>query len=182
MRPARLSLALIPLFLGLVAHPASAFPISKNYADIKAFLTKVVADHPQNAELFVLGDSDSGEKIIGIKAGNGPVNNLVVGTHHGNEYGSTEVAKAFAQSVAEQPIAGETMYVIPVLNINGFDRRDRYEVNAAGESVDPAEYYFRISGVFETAAPQYAWLNRILAVGTGHRPPTGPVYSVFEVL
>ena len=51
-----------------------------------------------------------------------------------------------------------------------------------GEFVDPALYYFRTSVVFETAAPHYAWLNRIIAVGTGNRPPEGPVYDVFEVL
>ena len=35
---------------------------------------------------------------------------------------------------------------------------------------------------FETASPQYQWLNRIIAVGTGRRTPEGPVYEVFEVL
>jgi Protein of unknown function (DUF3237) len=53
---------------------------------------------------------------------------------------------------------------------------------AKGEIVDPSEYYFRISPLFETAAPAYAWLNNILAVGIGHRLPDGPVYSLFEVL
>jgi Protein of unknown function (DUF3237) len=51
-----------------------------------------------------------------------------------------------------------------------------------GETVDPAEYYFRTAPVFETASEKYGWLNRIIAVGTGHRLPQGPVYSVFEVL
>ncbi len=51
-----------------------------------------------------------------------------------------------------------------------------------GENVDPSEYYFRTSVVFETAAPKYDWLNRIIAIGTGRRPPEGPVYDVFEVL
>jgi len=51
-----------------------------------------------------------------------------------------------------------------------------------GENVDPTEYYFRTSVAFETAAAQYDWLNRIIAVGTGRRPPEGPVYDVFEVL
>ena len=53
---------------------------------------------------------------------------------------------------------------------------------ARGEAVDPSEYYFRTSVTFETAAAKYDWLNRIVAVGTGHRPPSGPVYDVFEVL
>ena len=51
-----------------------------------------------------------------------------------------------------------------------------------GEAVDPASYYFRIAPLFETASNTYAWLNNITAIGTGHRFPEGPVYSVFEVL
>jgi hypothetical protein len=52
----------------------------------------------------------------------------------------------------------------------------------ADQFVDPAKYYFRTSVAFETAAPKYDWLNRIIAVGTGSRPPEGPVYEIFEVL
>jgi hypothetical protein len=51
-----------------------------------------------------------------------------------------------------------------------------------GEAVDPAEYYFRIAPLFETAAPGYDWINRIVAIGTGFRRADGPVYSVFEVV
>lgn len=53
---------------------------------------------------------------------------------------------------------------------------------AAGEAVDPADYYFRINPVFETASETHGWLNRILAIGTGHRFADGPVYNLFEVL
>ena len=53
---------------------------------------------------------------------------------------------------------------------------------AAGEPVDPASYYFRIVPVFETAAPQLQWLNRIVAVGTGRREKAGPIYGIEEVL
>ena len=51
-----------------------------------------------------------------------------------------------------------------------------------GDVIDPASYYFRIAPFFETEAPQYAWLNNIVAIGTGHRFADGPVYSVFECL
>ena len=51
-----------------------------------------------------------------------------------------------------------------------------------GDAVDPSEYYFRTSIAFETAALKYDWLNRVIAIGTGRRPPEGPVYEVFEVL
>jgi hypothetical protein len=40
---------------------------------------------------------------------------------------------------------------------------------AAGEPVDPREYYFRSSPVFETGDPRYAWLNGIVAVGSAVR-------------
>ena len=52
----------------------------------------------------------------------------------------------------------------------------------AGETVDPATHYFRSAPFFETAAPNYDWINRIVAIGIGHRQADGPVYSVFEVL
>jgi hypothetical protein len=51
-----------------------------------------------------------------------------------------------------------------------------------GEAVDPASYYFRINPMFETASEKYGWLNRIVAVGVGHRFPDGPIYNIFEVL
>lgn len=60
--------------------------------------------------------------------------------------------------------------------------KDVMERVARGERVEPGSYYFRTVGSFETAAPQYEWLNRIWAIGTGERPPEGPVYDVFEVL
>jgi len=50
-----------------------------------------------------------------------------------------------------------------------------------GEAVDPAEYYFRIAIRFETGDPELAWLNRVLAVGVGQRPPSGPTYDVYVV-
>jgi hypothetical protein len=51
-----------------------------------------------------------------------------------------------------------------------------------GETVDASEYYFRTAPFFETASEKYGWLNRVITVATGHRPPEGPVYHVFEVL
>ena len=53
---------------------------------------------------------------------------------------------------------------------------------ARGETVPPTDYYLRIAPFFETAAPDYAWLNRIVSVGLGERQPNGASYKVFEVL
>lgn len=51
-----------------------------------------------------------------------------------------------------------------------------------GEPVDPASYYFRFIALFETGAPKYDWINRIVAIGIGERLADGPLYNVFEVL
>lgn len=53
---------------------------------------------------------------------------------------------------------------------------------AAGEAVSPEDYYFRITLRFETGDPGLSWLNRVVAVGTGQRPPTGPRYDVYAVM
>ena len=51
-----------------------------------------------------------------------------------------------------------------------------------GEVVAPEDYYLRITPVFETASEKYAWINNVVAVGSGDRQPVGPTYSIFEVL
>jgi hypothetical protein len=48
--------------------------------------------------------------------------------------------------------------------------------------IDPAEYYFRTTPVFETGSEQYGWLNRIVSVGVGRRTPSGVAYMVYAIL
>jgi len=52
---------------------------------------------------------------------------------------------------------------------------------ARGEDVDPALYYMRTTPWFETAAPAYAWLNRIVCAGTGARRADRVELEFFEV-
>jgi hypothetical protein len=47
---------------------------------------------------------------------------------------------------------------------------------------DDANHYFRTLPRFETAAPAYAFLNRLLAVGTGELHPDGVVHVIEEIL
>jgi hypothetical protein len=42
--------------------------------------------------------------------------------------------------------------------------------------------YFRTLPRFETAAPKYAFLNRLLSVGKGEITPSGPVHVIEEIL
>ncbi|HTL13186.1 MAG TPA: M14 family zinc carboxypeptidase [Bdellovibrionota bacterium] len=133
------------LFLGLsiafgTTAQADTWQVSKTYDDVVAFMHQIEAKYPK-ARKFELGISDSGKMIEGVQVGDGPVHNLVVGTHHGNEYGNTEVAKGFIASLAAQPIAGMEVTVIPVLNISGYNAREREETGADGTSYDPNRNY-----------------------------------------
>jgi hypothetical protein len=47
---------------------------------------------------------------------------------------------------------------------------------------DDANHYFRTLPRFETAAPKYAFLNRLLAVGIGEIHRDGPVHTIEEIL
>ena len=47
---------------------------------------------------------------------------------------------------------------------------------------DDANGYFRTVPRFETAAPRYAFLNRLLAVGTAEIRPEGPVHLIEQIL
>ncbi|TDK45697.1 DUF3237 domain-containing protein [Antarcticimicrobium luteum] len=53
---------------------------------------------------------------------------------------------------------------------------------ARGDHVPPERLYFRILPRFETSAPAWLWLNRILCVGYGERLKSGPRYHLHEIL
>lgn len=116
----------------VIVPPADASgikPISMmhDYRKVQAELRSIQSRYPKMSEIFSLGTSGTGESIDGIKIGNGPINNLIVAAHHGNEYGSVEVALGAAEDLAKNPISGKTIWVVPVLNISGFDHVRREE-------------------------------------------------------
>jgi len=53
---------------------------------------------------------------------------------------------------------------------------------AGGQQVPPSEYYLRTAPFFETASPNYTWLNKIVSIGIGERLADGVEYEVFEIL
>ena len=52
---------------------------------------------------------------------------------------------------------------------------------AGGEQVDPSEYYFRVSIQYETSAPQYDWLNRVVAIASAVRLADQVMYDAYAV-
>jgi hypothetical protein len=51
-----------------------------------------------------------------------------------------------------------------------------------GEPIDRDLYYFYTAPIFQTSAPDYLWLNRLLAVGIGSPIPGGVSYRVFTLV
>lgn len=52
---------------------------------------------------------------------------------------------------------------------------------AAGEAVPASAYYFRQSMLFEAPHGDWAWLNRLLALGIGERRPNEVRLTIFEI-
>jgi hypothetical protein len=52
---------------------------------------------------------------------------------------------------------------------------------AAGEPVDPAEYYFRLFLRFETGHPAYFWLGRTLGVASAARSADAVRYQAYAL-
>ena len=52
---------------------------------------------------------------------------------------------------------------------------------SSGENVDPSLYYMRTTPLFETGDARYAWLNRMVCVGTGARRPNAVELEIYEV-
>ena len=150
---------LITMILLSFAFAKADFQTNRTYKDVTNYIHNLAAKNPQTAEIFTVGFSDAGVAIEGIKIGHGPVHNLVVGTHHGNEYGSTELALNFAEDVVKSPIDGQTMYVIPVLNIDGYNNRNRYE-RVNGHSIDLNRDY---PGPCGTEGPHFSRTSKAMA-------------------
>jgi hypothetical protein len=49
-------------------------------------------------------------------------------------------------------------------------------------TVKASDYYLRAAPFFETSSEKYGWLNSVIAIASGHRLPSGPIYQVFEIL
>ncbi len=136
----------------LVASSAQAV----EYDRIKSGLTELIVSNPEIASTFEIGANDQGEAILGVRleapgVTGDRVAQLVVGTHHGNERLSADTAMTFARRIAEtfrnpqsadfSALSTQVFYIVPVLNIGGFNRNWRYEKTSDGRTIDPNRDY-----------------------------------------
>jgi hypothetical protein len=52
---------------------------------------------------------------------------------------------------------------------------------AAGDPVDPHDYFFRVYMTFETASSTYGWLNRAMAIGSAMRRADAVIYDAYLI-
>lgn len=128
---------LLSLSLSLIA--CSAF--ADDYDKILARLTEL--DKLPNTALFSLGKNDQGRDIMGIMIGNSSARtkHVVVGTHHGNERASAEVPLYFTELVAKAADSEILYFVVPVLNISGYNVSRREENGSDGRTHDSNRDY-----------------------------------------
>ena len=85
---------------------------------------------------------------------------------------------SLARRVERHRLCGEDV----AFGIHQLDQNLVLAALARGETVDPSKYYFRTTPRFETSAPPYTYLNRVIAIASADRRPGGPVYTIEEVL
>src|SRR3989338_8511622 len=64
-----------------------AGPSLTNYDKVISTIQQIAAANPANAKVISIGVNDQGVPIQALQIGSGEVGSLIVGTHHGNEYG-----------------------------------------------------------------------------------------------
>lgn len=117
-------LKLLSLFT-LVLLPAISNAETR-YERVERIVNEVHKANPSNTKVFRL-PTYVNESLIGIEIGDGNIEDLIVATHHGNEYGSTELALALIQSFAQKQIPGRKTVIIPVINVSGYNANQRGE-------------------------------------------------------
>lgn len=150
-----IALSSLVIFVNGISWAISA---PRHYEKIITELRSVHLQHPQHTKIFSLGQNDFQETIYGIKVFSNTenhslkkTNHLIVASHHGNEVHSTYLSLVFIQDLLKillnpkhslyKKFSTKNFYIIPVLNIGGFNTIERMEINKVGIKVDSNRDY-----------------------------------------
>ena len=133
--------------------------------------------------LFIVGQTPNGFRRIGVVPGGSFEGERLSGeVVSGNDWQSVRTDSCIKLDVRLLLKTTDGALIVMTYTCLRAGSPDIIQKLDKGEHVDPASYYFRMIPIFETSAPQYDWINRIVSVGVGHRLADGPLYSIFEVL
>lgn len=151
----------------LIIFTAFSFLTTSNlfaveYDRVTTKMNQLISTYPNLVQSMNIGKNDQNALILGLKIQKPDQfvdqiekrKFILVGTHHGNERLSADLALRFAEDLLKRfsgNITYETpdisaledaiFYVVPVLNIDGFNANRREEKSASGQSVDPNRDY-----------------------------------------
>ncbi|MEO6453910.1 MAG: DUF3237 domain-containing protein [Ginsengibacter sp.] len=142
-------------------------------------------------EIFVITatlnpPSMEGQRILaGINGGtvSGKINGKVLPI--GGEFGNFITPTSFKIDVRAEIVSDDGAYIY--ITYRGYmsagDPQTLKQLfSPDGKNLDPSKYYWRTNPLFETAAPQYAWLNNIVGVGYGSYNADGAVeYKIYSI-
>jgi hypothetical protein len=133
--------------------------------------------------LFIVGQTPNGFRRIGVVPGGSFEGERLSGeVVSGNDWQSVRTDSCIKLDVRLLLKTTDGALIVMTYTCLRAGSPDIIQKLDKGEHVDPASYYFRMIPIFETSAPQYDWINRIVSLGVGHRLADGPLYSIFEVL
>ncbi len=134
----------------------SVFVSAAEYDKILGEMRSLVQENPEYVQMMDIGKNDQGNFIYGLRFENKSVEGnktpqLLVGTHHGNErqsaYLCTEAARLLMNVLKDkdhalnESLSSKVFYLVPVLNVGGFNSYDRRERDSNGWSLDPNRDY-----------------------------------------
>lgn len=138
MMKSLLLLALVSLSLTINAQTL----LRGDYSRVLEYMERVSSEYANTSTFELAKSLLKDTPIIGVEIKGQSINDrsnsvhLIVGTHHGNEWGSAEVTMRAVEDFAKTPLIGKDLIIIPVLMPDSFKRRSR---NYAG--VNPNRDY-----------------------------------------
>lgn len=122
--------------------PALSFASYHGVADVSSYLSSVAAAVPEVAKAVMLGQSVQGRPVpylvIDATCQRTPPAVLLVGTHHGDEWSSTEATLAHVDYLLRGDaevralLRSYAFYVLPMLNVDGHEATPPTRENAHG--------------------------------------------------
>jgi len=109
-----------------------------NYKELVSFLNNLVSTHPEKITLSYIGKSQKGKDIpmvnINSKKGKDKIKVWMQGGLHGNEPASTEAMlylmdRLLNDSSYTKLLEGVNLSIVPMSNIDGYLKNDRYAAN-----------------------------------------------------
>lgn len=128
------------------------------YDRILSQMNQFIQANPSYVQMFDIGKNDQNNTIYGLRIENpnyqvqgDKVPQLLVGVHHGNERSSADVCMTFTKNLLDifknpahqhyNSLSRCVFYVVPVLNISGFNANRRTEQDSNNNYIDPNRDY-----------------------------------------